>query len=187
MTSRISLLKKTLLFLLAFQLAGLTPLLSLSKAHALYWEDDFDGNDPKDRKKRPDDFFLFRWIDDLNQDAKKNEYKDRDNRDKGPGVNGDARTLLILTSGLVGLGAGMLIANRVSAQGDVSGNMFIGGALGLVAGVGIGALIMPHNYEIDPHAMSDLLKERQARSEDPVQKKIAMSFHQPQVALQLQF
>ena len=109
MISKTSLLKRVFLLFLALQLAGMTAFLT-PPAQALYWEDDYEGNDPKDIKKRPDDFFLFKWIDDLNQDTKKNEYKDRDNRDKGPGVNDDARMAVILASGLVGLGLGMIIA-----------------------------------------------------------------------------
>jgi len=187
MTPKLSFLKRAFLLFLALQLAGMTPLLSVP-AHALYWEDDYGGNDPKDVKKRPDDFFLFKWIDDLEHDAKKNEYKDKDNRDKGPGVNDDARTILILASGLVGLGLGLLIADRtVSAGGDKGSAMFIGGSLGLVAGVGIGALIMPANYEVDPFAASEFLKDRQARLDDPVQKRLVESFHPQQVALQFQF
>jgi hypothetical protein len=187
MIAKTNLLKRIFLLFLAMQLVGLTPLLT-APAQALYWEDDYDGNDPKDIKKRPDDFFLFRWIDDLGKDSKKNEYKEKDNRDKGPGVNDDARTILILASGLVGLGLGMIAAERfTSSGGDKGSAMFVGGSLGLVAGVGIGALIMPNNYEVDPYAASEFLKDRQARLDDATQKMLAGSFHPTQVALQLKF
>jgi len=187
MTPKVNLFKRILPIFLALQLAGMTPLLT-TPAQALYWEDDVDGNDPKDVKKRPDDFFLFKWIDDLTQDAKKNEYREKDNRDKGPGVNNDARTILILASGLVGLGLGMIVAERfTSTGGDKGSAMFVGGSLGLVAGVGIGALIMPNNYEVDPYAASEFLKDRQARLDDTTQKMLDASFHPTQVALQLQF
>jgi len=187
MTPKSDLLKRVLLLFLALQLAGLTPLFA-PRAQALYWEDDYDGNDPKDVKKRPDNFFLFQWIDDLGKDAKKNEYEEKDNRDKGPGVNNDARTILILASGIVGLGLGMIIAERLTSSGGDKGSaMFVGGSLGLVAGVGIGALITPNNYEVDPYAASEFLKGRQARLDDATQKRLAESFHPTQVALRLQF
>jgi hypothetical protein len=187
MTSKTNLFKRVFLLFLALQLAGLTPLLT-TPAQALYWEDDYDGNDPKDIKKRPENFFLFQWIDDLGKDAKKGEYQEKDNRDKGPGVNNDARTILVLASGLVGLGLGMILADRfTSSSGDKGSAMFIGGSLGLVAGVGIGALIMPNNYEVDPYAASEFLKDRQARLDDATQKRLSGSFHPTQVALQLQF
>lgn len=57
----------------------------------------------------------------------------------------------------------------------------------MVAGVGIGALIMPNNYEVDPYAASEFLKDRQARLDDTTQKMLDASFHPTQVALQLQF
>lgn len=174
--------------LLAFQLAGLSFLAAPPKAHALFWEDDFDGNDPAESKKRPKSFFLTDWIEDLNKDAKTKGYQDKDNRDKGPEVNSEARALVIIASGVVGLGAGLLVANRLSGDGgDVGADMFIGGALGLVAGVGIGALIMPKNYDVDPHAKADFLKYRQAWNEDPIRIHVAQAFHQPQASFLFQF
>jgi hypothetical protein len=179
MTPKTDLFKRVFLLFLALQLAGLTPLFT-TPAQALYWEDDYDGNDPKDIKKRPDNFFLFQWIDDLGKDAKKNEYQEKD--------NDDARTVLVLASGLVGLGLGMILAERFTTSGGDKGSaMFVGGALGLVAGVGIGALIMPNNYEVDPYAASEFLKDRQARLDDATQKRLAESFHQPQIQLFMEF
>src|SRR5579872_4072906 len=148
MFSKTSSLKRSILFLLVIQLAGLTPLFA-PKAHALFWEDDTESNDPKEIKTRPSHFLLFDWVDDANRDSKKNEYKNMDNQDKGPSVNNGARTLVIVASGIVGLGLGLFISNRLSSSADVTSNMFIGGAIGLGVGILAGALIMPSDYNVD--------------------------------------
>ena len=183
-----SFLKRTLLLVLALQLAGLTPCMA-PKAQALFWEDQGDdSNDPKETKSRPDHFFLFDWVDDLNKDAKKNHYKDMDNHDKGQSVNNDARTLVIVGSGIVGLGMGLFLANRISnGSSSQTADMFIGGALGLGAGILVGALIMPADYDVDQRAQSDFLKQRQAWNQDPLRMQIAQAFHPAPMELTLSF
>lgn len=187
MTSSHPVLKKTIFFLLVLQLAGLTPLFA-PKAQALYWEDEFDGNDPKETKTRPSHFFLFDWVDDINRDSKKSEYKEMDNRDKGPATNSGARTLLIVTSGVVGLVGGLFIANGLTEnEADTTSNMFIGGAIGMGAGIAIGALIMPKDYEVDQVARIDFMKYRQALLQDPVKLDVQKAFRQPDLTISLKF
>jgi len=188
MTFKTSLLKKTILVILAVQLVGMTPFLA-PKAHALYWEDDGDdSNDPKETKPRPSHFFLFDWVDDLNKDSKKNHYKQMEDRDKGPAVNNDARTFVIVGSGLVGLGLGLFLANRISnGSSTQASDMFVGGALGLGAGILVGALIIPADYDVDQRAQIDYMKQRQAWLQDPLRLQVAQAFHPSQVALKLQF
>jgi hypothetical protein len=185
MTSRFSFLKTTALFTAMIYLPGMVVLPLVPKAHALYWEDDYGGNDPKEVKSRPSGFFLFDWIDDLNKDAKQGHYREMDDHDKGSTVNGGAKTLVVVASGLVGLGTGLFISSRL--QGDQTSNMFIGGALGLGAGIAIGALIMPRDYEVDQRAKIDFMKQRQAWLQDPIRLQIAQSFHSPPVSFSLQF
>jgi hypothetical protein len=111
-----------------------------------------------------------------------------DNHDKGPGVNGDAQALVLVTSGIVGLGAGLFLAYEFSGPNDnVTANMFVGGAIGLGAGLGVGALIMPHDYNVNPIAQNDFLKARQAWLQDPVRMQVAQAFHPSQVNLTLKF
>ncbi len=188
MTSRLSFLKTTALFTALIYVSGMviTPL--VPKAQALFWEDDTDSNDPKEVKSRPSHFFLFDWVDDLNKDAKKSHYKDLDNHDKGPSVNNDARTLVIVASGIVGLGLGIFIANRLSQNSDTaSSDMFIGGALGLGSGVLIGALIMPQDYDVDRQAKINFMKDRQAWLQDPVRLQISRTFHPVPLAVSFKF
>lgn len=188
MRSKRSFLKKIFLILLALQLANLTPVFA-PKAHALFWEDEGDDdNNPNEVKRRPDHFNMFDWVDDLDRDSKKKTYEEMDNHDKGPGVNGGAQALVLITSGIVGLGAGLFLSYEFSGPNDnVTSNMFIGGALGLGAGLGIGALIIPHDYNVNPIAQNDYLKARQAWLQDPIQMQVASAFHPSQVSVRFQF
>ena len=176
MTSKLSFLKTTALFTAFFYLMGMSVFPLVPKAHALYWEDDTDSNDPNEVKTRPNHFMLFDWVDDANKDSKKSEYRSMDNRDKGPAVNNGAKSLLVVASGLVGLGLGLFISNRLSDSSNMTANMFIGGAVGLGAGILAGALIMPGDYEKNPRAQLDL-KFRQAFLDDPVRLQVAKAFH----------
>lgn len=189
MTSNRSLPKRILISFLLLYLAGFTFPPLIPKAHALYWEDDTDvGNDPNEVKRRPDHFSLFDWMGDLDKDSKKKTYQQQDNHDRGPEVNSDARAVELITCGIVGMGAGMLLAYEFTgSNGNVSSNMFIGGAVGLGAGLGIGALIMPADYEVDQRAQADFLKQQQAWLQDPVRLQVARAFDPPQVAFSLQF
>ena len=189
MNFKASYMKKVFILLLAFQLAGFACPVLIPKAHALFWEDSGDeNNDPKETKTRPDHFSLFDWVGDIANDAKKDEYRDKDNRDKGPSTNSGARTLVIISSGIVGLGAGLFVANRCTAdQGDMTTNMFIGGALGLGAGVAIGALVMPRDYNVAQQSRIDFLKQRQAWLQDPIKLKVAQSFRPAQTVFTLSF
>jgi hypothetical protein len=186
MFSKYSFLKRFILFLLVFQLAGLAPFF-VPKAHALFWEDDTDSNDPKEIKTRPSHFLLFDWVDDLNKDSKRNEYKNMDNQDKGPSVNNGARTLVIVASGIVGLGLGLFVSNRMSDSTNVTSNMFIGGAIGLGVGILAGALIMPADYNVDQRARMDYLKQRQAWLQDPVRLQVSQAFHPMDLGLTFKF
>ncbi len=189
MTSGLSFPKKLLWFILAFHLAGFACPLFIPRAHALYWEDDNDeDNNPNEVKQRPDHFSLFDWVGDLDKDSKKKNYQQMDERDHGPEVNGDARALELVTSGVVGLGLGLFLGYEFTgSNGPLSDNMFIGGALGLGAGLGIGALIMPGDYNVDQVAQTDFLKQREAWLQDPIQLQIARAMPPPPVAFQLKF
>ena len=124
---------------LLFQLSGMTLPGFVSKANALFWEDDSESNDPKERKRRPDHFSLFDWTNDVKRDAKKREYRQLENRDNGPSVNNDARTLEIVSSGVLGLTLGLVVASSVTTNSsDRTANLFIGGALGFGFGIGGG-------------------------------------------------
>ncbi len=148
------------------------------KAHALFWEDDYDGNDPHEVKTRPSHFSLFDWVDDAQNDAKKREYRKLGNHDQGPAVNGAARASIVILSGVIGLGGGLFTAYTVTPVGaDLNGPLLVGGALGLCAGVVVGVLIMPRDYELDPRAQNDYLNQRQAWLEDPSILQIQRSFH----------
>ncbi|HVZ81497.1 MAG TPA: hypothetical protein VHE12_11980 [bacterium] len=189
MSLKSTFLKKTLAALLTLQLVNLTPLF-IPKAHALFWEDEGDeNNNPNEVKHRPDHFNMFDWVDDLDRDSKKKTYEEMDNHDRGPGVNGDAQALVLITSGVVGLAGGLLLSYEFSGANDnVTSNMFIGGAIGLGAGLGIGALIMPHDYNVNPIALdNDGMKFRQAWLQDPVRLQVAQAFHPSQVSVQFQF
>lgn len=189
MTLKLSTVKTTFLLACAFCLSGLFVPALVPKAHALFWEDDNGTNDPNDVKTRPDHFDLFDWVGDLNQDAKVKEYRQMDNHDRGPSVNNDARSLEVVSSGVVGLALGLFAADRLTDEGDTSytSNMFIGGALGLCAGVVVGSMIMPHDYEVDQRTQTEFLRSNQAWLLDPVRLQLAQAFRPTQTALTLQF
>jgi hypothetical protein len=188
MTFKHSFLITTLLFTAFLYFGGWGSYSLVPKAHALYWEDDTPSNDPKEIKTRPTNFFLFDWLDDIDKNTKKNKYRDMDNHDQGPSVNNGARTIEIISSGVVGLAGGLFFADRLTASGsDETSNLFIGGALGFCAGIAIGALIMPHDFEVDQRAQIDFMKQRQAWLQDPVKLQLAQSFHSPQAAFSLKF
>ena len=188
MTSRLSFIKTTACLTALIYLSGMAVFPLVPKAHALYWEDDTDSNDPKDIKTRPTRFLLLDWVEDVNKDAKKNEYKEMDNHDKGPSVNNDARTLVIVASGIVGLSAGIFLANRFSQNSDSqTSDMFIGGAIGLGVGILAGALIMPKDYDVAQRANIDFMKDRQALLQDPVRLQISQAFHPTEMAVSFKF
>ena len=163
MTLHRSFLKKAALFGLLFLLAGFSAPPLVPKAHALYWEDDYDGNDPKERKRRPEHFSLFDWSKDADKDTKARQYRDLESMDHGPAVNNDARTLEIISSGVIGLALGLVTADKLTTDSSqLMANLFIGGSLGFGFGVGFGALIMPNNYDVDPIAQTGFPAQRQA-------------------------
>jgi hypothetical protein len=181
-------LVKAVAIFLILQVSGLMVPLFIPKAHALYWEDETDSNDPKEVKRRPDHFLLFDWMGNAEKDLKKAEYRDKDNRDKGPGVNSGSKAMVVIASGLVGLGLGLVVANYATTDGgDLNSNLFLGGALGLCAGVAVGALIIPADYEKNPRAQIDFMKDRQAWMQDPVRLQIAQAFQPSQVSFQVKF
>ncbi len=184
-----SFLQKTLALACVLCLSGLFVPALVPKANALFWEDDNGNNDPNEVKSRPDHFGLFDWVGDLNQDAKVKEYRKMDNHDRGPSVNNDKRTWLIVTSGAVGVGLGLLAADRLTPSGDSSymANMFIGGALGLCAGVIVGSLIMPQDYEVDQRAQTEFLRSNQAWLLDPARQQLSQAFRPTQTAFSLKF
>lgn len=189
MTPNRSFLQRTLFSLLALSLMGFTCPLFIPKAHALYWEDEGDeGNNPSEVKQRPDHFSLFDWMGDLNNDAKKKEYQQLDNHDRGPDVNNGARAIELVASGIVGLSAGLFLSYEFTpSNSNLSSNMFIGGAVGLGVGIGIGALIMPGDYNVDQVAQTDFLKQREAWLQDPVRIQIARAMPPPQASFSLRF
>jgi hypothetical protein len=177
MSSKFSFLRTTALLTCLLYGSGMVLFPLVPKAHALYWEDDYDGNDPHEVKTRPNHFSLFDWVDDAQNDAKKREYRKIDNHDKGPGVNGAAKATVVILSGVIGLGAGLFAAYEFTPSGnDLSEPMMVGGSLGLVTGVAIGALIMPRDYEVNPQAFNDFMKQRQAWMEDPIRLQLQSSF-----------
>jgi hypothetical protein len=158
-------------------------------AHALFWEDaQDDDNNPSETHNRPDHFSLFDWVGDIDQNAKKGHYKEMDNHDHGPSVNNGDRTLVVVTSAVVGLGTGLFLSYEFTENNsDLTSNMFVGGALGLCAGIAVGALIMPADYNVDQQARTDYLKERQAWLQDPQRMRIAQAFHPSPVSFSFNF
>jgi hypothetical protein len=189
MTPKASFLKTVLVLTAALYLSGLFVPGLVPKAHALYWEDDNDeGNNPNETKSRPSHFGLFDWVGDAQNDSKKQHYKDMDNRDRGPTVNGGRRAGVVIVSGLAGLGLGAFLGYEFTPTGnDPTADIFIGGAIGLGTGVLIGATIMPGDYNVDQHARIDYLKQRQAWLDDPIQTEVRKTFHPTPVAMKIQF
>ena len=171
-----------------FYLSGMVVFPLVPKAFALYWEDEEEGNDPKEIRTRPSHFSLFDWVGDLDKAAKEKHYREMDDQDKGPEVNNGARTMEIISSGVVGMAIGLVLANRVTTNpDDYTTNYFIGGAIGFGVGIGIGALIMPRDYEVDRMARLDYLKYRQAWLQDPVKLQVAKSFRPTPLSLSFKF
>ncbi|GEM_PF-1111316 len=120
-------------------------------AHALYWEDDIEFNSPQDRVERPSGkFFLFRWIDSIKGKNKERRAGNLENHDKGPGVNGKKKALLMITCGVVGVGTGLLLSSTLTDDNENrSRNNFLGAALGLCAGLALGSILTPKDYQVD--------------------------------------
>jgi len=188
MTLNSSFLKRSALITSLFYLSGMMIFPLVPQAHALYWEDDYGGNDPNEVKNRPDHFSLFDWIGDAEKDAQKNDYRQLDNKDKGPGVNGAAKAQGIILSGIVGLGGGLALGAALTGPNDNLGsNLFIGGSIGLCVGVAVGALIMPRDYELDRRAQMDFLKQQQAFLQDPARVQVQQAFHPTVASLSFKF
>jgi hypothetical protein len=178
-------IRLTLCLSLLFQLSGLLAPGFISKANALWWEDDSPLSDPKEKINRPSGFFLSDWINGLDKESKKAQYKDLENQDHGPSVNNGQKGIIIIASGLVGLGAGLVTAYALTNDpSQQTRNLFIGGAIGLCAGIGIGALIMPRDYEVQESqatlsnrwASLQDVRFRQAFAQDPVRMKTQKAF-----------
>jgi len=157
--------------------AGMTVPAFVPTAQALYWEDDYEGNHPKERKRRPGGFFLFNWIGGLVKKADERQYGRMEDRDTGASVNKGRRATMVVACGLVGLGTGLLIAKAATNDPtDETSNMFVGGALGFGAGVLIASVVMPRDYQVDPVAQSGM-KFRQAWLQDGSCMTVRASFH----------
>jgi hypothetical protein len=156
--------------------AGMAVPVFVPQAQALYWEDDYEGNDPKERMRRPGGFFLFNWIDGLVSKSRRNQYGKLENRDTGSSVNGGRKTVLIVACGLVGLGTGVIIGSSTSSDENRTSNVFLGGALGLGAGVLLAAAIMPRDYQVDPVALSEQGAYRQAWLQDETLRMVRSAF-----------
>jgi len=188
MISKNSFFKSTALWAALFYLSGMTVPALVPPAHALFWEDDSPSNDPNEIKQRPDHFSLFDWIGDAQNDAKKRDYRKLDVHDKGPGVNGSARAGVIILSGTVGTGLGLLAAYEFTPTNQsLTSPFIIDGALGLCAGVLVGVLIMPKDYDVDPTVYNQYLQYRQASLEEPVKLQVQKAFHPTVTAFSLKF
>jgi hypothetical protein len=188
MTSKPSFLKTTVLLTGLFYLAGMTIPSLVPPAHALFWEDDSPDNDPNEIKQRPEHFSLFDWIGDAEHDAKKGDYRRLDIHDHGPGVNGSSRAGILILSGTIGAGLGVLAAYEFSPLNtDLTSAFIIDGTLGLCAGVVVGVLIMPKDYDVDPTVYNQYLQYRQASLEEPVRMQVQKAFHPTVTAFSLKF
>jgi hypothetical protein len=188
MTSKATFLKTTVLLTALIYFAGMVIYPSVPKANALFWEDDTPGNDPNEVKQRPDHFSLFDWVGDAQKDAQRRDYKKIDNKDRGPGVNGSAKAGVIILSGTIGAGVGILCAYEFSpVNTDLTSAFIIDGALGLCAGVVVGVLIMPKDYDLDPYVRNEYFKQRQALAEEPIRMQVQKSFHPTVTAFSLKF
>jgi hypothetical protein len=183
-----SFFKTTLLLTFLFCLASMVIHPLIPQAHALFWEDNSPSNDPNEVKQRPDHFSLFDWVGDAEKNAQKGEYRKLDHPDKGPGVNGGPRTSIIILTGVIGTGAGLFCAYEFTPLNtDMTAPYIIDGALGMCAGVIVGVLIMPKDYDVDPYVRNDYFKERQAFVEEPIRLQVQKAFHPTVTAFSLNF
>ena len=174
------------------QLLGLFPG-STPKAQALWWEDDSSLSDPKEKVNRPTGFFLSDWINGLDKESKEAQYKDLENQDHGPSVNNGQKAVVIVASGIVGLGAGL--ATAYALTNATTQDMFIGGALGLCGGICVGALIMPRDYEVQetqgplPTRVASFhdIRFQQAFAQDPARVKTQKAFQPTYSVVSLKF
>ena len=188
MTSKASFLKTTVLFTCLAYLSGMLIYPLIPKANALYWEDDSPDNDPKEIKTRPSHFSLFDWVGDAETDARKRDYRKIDNHDAGPGVNGSPRVGILILSGTIGAGVGILAAYEFGPTNtDLTSQFIIDGALGLCARVIVGVLIMPNDYDVDPYVRNEYFKQRQALAEEPIHLQVQKAFQPTVTAFSLKF
>ena len=160
----------------------------ISPAQAMYWEDDSDFNAPQDRLERPQGgFFLFRWFHSSKTQSQKRRAAALDNRDKGPGVNGKKKALLLVTSALVGVGIGLLIASETTNNEDHRGrNNFLGATFGLCGGLAVGTFIIPSDYQVDSASLPNN-RFHVAFASDPKLQPIRVASRQARVHIALNF
>ncbi|HET9869192.1 MAG TPA: hypothetical protein VFR02_01665, partial [bacterium] len=147
----------------------------------------------KEKINRPNGFFLSDWINGLDKESKEARYKDLENQDHGPSVNNGQKAVVIVASSLVGLGGGLVMAYTLTDA--TTQDMFIGGALGLCAGIGIGALMMPNDYEVQqaglgkgmPLAWENNVTFRQAFAQDPARLRTRAAFQPAYSVVSLKF
>ncbi len=188
MTFKTSFIKSTALFTGLLYLSGMVIYPLVPKAHALFWEDDSPTNDPSEIKRRPDHFSLFDWVGDAQKDAQKRDYRNLDHPDKGTGVNSAPRTGVVILTGIVGASAGVFAAYEFGPLNtDLTASFVIDGALGLCAGVVVGVLIMPKDYDVDPSVRNDYFKQKQAFAEEPIRLQVQGAFHPTVTAFSLKF
>lgn len=160
----------------------------VTPAQAMYWEDDTDFNAPQDRVQRPNGgFFLFNWFRKSQQSGQKRRAKELENRDKGPSVNGKKKALLLVTSGLVGMGIGLLISSATTNNEDHRGrNNFMGAVFGFCGGLAVGSFIIPDDYQVDSASLPNN-RFRVAFASDPKLQPIRGSFCKAPLHVALNF
>ena len=160
----------------------------VTPARALYWEDDTDFNAPQDRLERPrGGFFLFKWIKSIKKAGIKHRAANLENHDKGPNVNGKKKAMILVTSGIVGLGIGLAISSTTTKNAaHRTRNNFLGAAFGLVGGMIIGSFIIPKDYQVDSSCLPDA-KYRLALASDPALQSVRDAFHDPALQIVLNF
>jgi hypothetical protein len=160
----------------------------ITPARAMYWEDDTDFNAPQDRLERPQGgFFLFNWFRSAKTHSQKRHAEALENRDKGPGVNGKKKTILMVASAVVGVGIGLLIASETTNNEDHRGrNNFLGATFGLCGGLAVGTFIIPSDYQVDSASLPNN-RFHMAFASDPKLQPIHATSHQARVRVALNF
>jgi hypothetical protein len=85
----------------------------------------------------------------------------------------------------MGIGAA-IASSTTNNEENRSRNNFIGAALGLCGGLGIGALLMPQDYQVDPQALGEM-KYRLALNADPHRTDVLAAFHGAPARISLTF
>ena len=125
--------------------------------HALYWEDDFPGNDPENEYRTPKGCVLGSVWDKMKRSAAGVSnflvYGGREPADMGPSLNKRKKGLVVLGCAALGGVTGAIVGLATEGEGtDRMVHRVTSIGLGVICGVVIGVWVVPESFSYDEQA-----------------------------------